>query len=490
LDEELIRRISEQVMLRLGQEKKDGNKTLNTREKPVTQSNRTVSTGSVIILLCGGTRELPEVFRQMEIIARSARNVFVVMTRSATSLIGIPEARRASQGGKIITELSQDYMENVLMRVDRIYIPVLSLNTAAKIVALNADTLGTITVVFGLLYGKQVIAAKNSVYCCQFEPESIPAPIKNRIDGIIRQLEEMGINVVDVKNLTGGSALSSSRMGAPFTVSGVGTPGCANGECNDCGQCVDERKDTVNAIVTSGASRISAKPGISHFDRKLARYIDHTLLKPDATADQIRKLCEEAKYYEFASVCVNPTNVSLAAEYLRDNPNVKVCTVIGFPLGATTPTVKALETRDAIANGAQEIDMVINVGALKSGNDELVRKDIEAVVNAAKGAGAIVKVILETALLKPEEIVKGSLLAKLAGADFVKTSTGFSSGGATVEDVALMRKTVGPDMGVKASGGVRTQEDAEKMIEAGATRIGASASVAIVQGGAVSTGSY
>ncbi|MHA2298407.1 MAG: deoxyribose-phosphate aldolase [Candidatus Hodarchaeales archaeon] len=219
----------------------------------------------------------------------------------------------------------------------------------------------------------------------------------------------------------------------------------------------------------------------------VAKYIDHTLLKPDATVDQIRNLCEEAKLYGFASVCINPTNVALAAEFLKEAPSVKVCTVIGFPLGATTPTVKAVETRDAIANGASEIDMVINVGALKSGNDDLVKRDIEAVVAAAREGNALIKVILETALLTKEEIAKGCLLAKLAGADFVKTSTGFSSGGATVEDVELMRKTVGPEMGIKASGGVRTHETAEKMIKAGATRIGASASVVIVKGTAAAS---
>ncbi|MBC7084277.1 MAG: deoxyribose-phosphate aldolase [Firmicutes bacterium] len=212
----------------------------------------------------------------------------------------------------------------------------------------------------------------------------------------------------------------------------------------------------------------------------VAAMIDHTLLKPDATRDQIVKLCEEAKQYGFASVCVNPANVSLAASLLKGTP-VKVCTVIGFPLGATTPTAKAIETRDAIANGATEVDMVINVGALKSGDYDLVKRDIEAVVEAARGK-AIVKVILETALLTDEEKVKACLLAKMAGADFVKTSTGFGPGGATVEDVRLMRKVVGTDMGVKASGGIRNLESARKMIEAGASRIGASASVAIVKG--------
>ncbi|MHA2245585.1 MAG: deoxyribose-phosphate aldolase [Candidatus Hodarchaeales archaeon] len=224
---------------------------------------------------------------------------------------------------------------------------------------------------------------------------------------------------------------------------------------------------------------MGAEPGRTNFDQALARYIDHTVLKADATEEEIQKLCEEAKSYEFASVCVNPTNVKHAKTFLQNSP-VKVCTVIGFPLGATTPTVKAIETRDAIANGAEEVDMVINVGALKSGNDDLVKRDIEAVVQAAEG-NALVKVILETALLTKEEIIKGSLLAKLGGADFVKTSTGFSTAGALVEDVALMRETVGPEMGIKAAGGIRTHKIAEEMIKAGATRIGASASVSIVK---------
>ncbi|MCM3770864.1 MULTISPECIES: deoxyribose-phosphate aldolase [Priestia] len=209
--------------------------------------------------------------------------------------------------------------------------------------------------------------------------------------------------------------------------------------------------------------------------------IDHTLLKADATEEQITVLAQEAKEYSFASVCVNPTWVKKAAELLSDAPEVKVCTVIGFPLGATTSAVKAFETTNAIENGADEVDMVINIGALKDKNYDLVQSDIQAVVDAAKGK-ALVKVIIETALLTDEEKAKVSELAVKAGADFVKTSTGFSTGGATVEDVALMRKTVGPDVGVKASGGVRGLEDAKAMIEAGATRIGASSGVSIAKG--------
>lgn len=212
----------------------------------------------------------------------------------------------------------------------------------------------------------------------------------------------------------------------------------------------------------------------------IASMIDHTLLKPEATKEQIEKLCAEAKEYTFASVCVNPTWVKTSAELLTGTP-VKVCTVIGFPLGASTPETKAFETTDAINNGAGEIDMVLNVGAMKSQDLDLVKRDVEAVVNAAKGK-AIVKVILETCLLTKEEIKVASQLSKDAGADFVKTSTGFSTGGATFEDVALMREVVGPDLGVKASGGVRSLEDVQKMIEAGATRIGASSGVQIVQG--------
>ncbi|MEK6268483.1 MAG: deoxyribose-phosphate aldolase [Planococcus sp. (in: firmicutes)] len=212
----------------------------------------------------------------------------------------------------------------------------------------------------------------------------------------------------------------------------------------------------------------------------IASYIDHTLLKPESTESQVVQLCKEAAEYNFASVCVNPTWVEKAAAELT-NSEVKVCTVIGFPLGASTPETKAFETTDAISKGAGEIDMVLNIGALKSGNTDHVKKDIEAVVNAAKGK-AIVKVILETCLLTDEEKVTASQLSKEAGADFVKTSTGFSTGGATIEDVKLMRQTIGPDMGVKASGGVRSLEDVEAMIKAGATRIGASSGVKIMQG--------
>src|SRR5207244_447759 len=214
----------------------------------------------------------------------------------------------------------------------------------------------------------------------------------------------------------------------------------------------------------------------------LASLIDHTLLKPDATREQIETLCREAAQYCFASVCVNPNWVPLCRELLRGT-GVKVCTVIGFPSGAHAPDVKAYEARRAVEQGAEEVDMVINIGALKSKDYALVEQDIRGVVQAV-GKDTVVKVILETSLLTRDEKIMGSSLAKAAGADFVKTSTGFASGGATVEDVRLMRETVGPDIGVKAAGGIRSKEDVEAMVEAGARRIGASAGGKVVRRGA------
>ena len=211
----------------------------------------------------------------------------------------------------------------------------------------------------------------------------------------------------------------------------------------------------------------------------IASYIDHTLLKQDATGQQIDQLCAEAAQYHFASVCVNPYYVPRCVKNLKGT-DVKVCTVVGFPLGATTTETKAFETLQAIASGATEIDMVINVCALKSGHIKGVEQDIQALVAACEGK-AILKVIIETCLLTDEEKVLACQIAKRCGAEFVKTSTGFSTGGATVEDIALMRKTVGPDMGVKASGGIRDYAKAKAMVEAGATRIGASAGIAIVE---------
>jgi deoxyribose-phosphate aldolase len=264
---------------------------------------------------------------------------------------------------------------------------------------------------------------------------------------------------------------------------GVSTGGTERDDevCPGCDQnCAEKCSRKTRAVVDAGADRISCGPAVVQLDAGFAGLIDHTLLKPEASRDEIRKLCQEAARFGFASVCINPWNVPLAAEMLRGT-NVKVCTVVGFPLGATLPQVKIHEAEEAIKLGAQEIDMVINIGALKSIQDEVVESDIRGVVEASHRGGAICKVILETALLTMEEKVRGSMAGKRAGADFVKTSTGFSTAGATAEDVALMRAVVGSEIGVKAAGGVRSFADLKKMVCAGATRIGASASVKIME---------
>lgn len=246
------------------------------------------------------------------------------------------------------------------------------------------------------------------------------------------------------------------------------------------GHCPTFCRADVERIVDAGAERIGIVLGETATAHDWASLIDHTLLKPEASEADIRKLCDEAAQFGFASVCVNPSWVKTAANFLRST-RVPVCTVIGFPLGATLPDVKAYEARRAIFNGAREVDMVINIGALKSGDDCAVEDDIKAVVEAAHENGILCKVIIETALLTDEEKVRACLASKNAGADFVKTSTGFSKGGATVDDVALMRRTVGSALGVKASGGVKGIDDARAMFQAGATRIGASVGVKIAQ---------
>lgn len=258
--------------------------------------------------------------------------------------------------------------------------------------------------------------------------------------------------------------------------------GGGEGRCADCvGSCAAHCADKVRAMVAEGATRVSYNGRAAQVPTDLGRYIDHTLLGPDATAEAIDRLCDEARQYGFAAVCVNPIWVRRAVARLRSS-GVPVASVVGFPLGANAPEIKAMEARRALRDGAREIDMVLNIGALKSGDYDLVKRDLAGVVEACRDGGAMSKVIIEAALLTDEEKVVASRLARDARADFVKTSTGFGPGGATVFDVALMRETVGPKMGVKASGGIRTTEQAEQMIAAGATRIGASAGVAIVSG--------
>jgi deoxyribose-phosphate aldolase len=252
-------------------------------------------------------------------------------------------------------------------------------------------------------------------------------------------------------------------------------------ECLTCnGQCIGKCPDRTQEVIDAGATRIGNPLGSTSVAANVAHMIDHTLLKADASQEQIAQLCYEARKYGFAAVCVNPANVKLAAQLLKGS-QIAIAAVVGFPLGATSPEVKSYEAQQAIEDGATEIDMVINVGALKSKDYELVERDIATVTRTCHNNRAICKVIIEAALLTDEEKVKACQLAKAAGADYVKTSTGFGPGGATVEDVALMRRVVGPEMGIKAAGGIRTLEAVQQMVKAGATRIGASAGVKIVQ---------
>ena len=306
---------------------------------------------------------------------------------------------------------------------------------------------------------------------------------------VVNEIKKQGAgpsaSTAEVDRLPPPGRYQSVSVAAPAVSNGKVCQAKLTGECAGTGCCAELMPTEVRKVLQSGADRVGNTLG-GKVDHDLAAMIDHTLLKADATRDEVLALCYEARQYKFASVCVNPGWVKTASEALTGS-GVKVCTVVGFPLGATTTLSKVMETRDSIAAGADEIDMVINIGALKNRQDDWVESDIAEVVRAAQGK--ITKTIFETALLSDEEVVRASIMAKRAGADFVKTSTGFGPGGATAHHVALMRKSVGPSMGVKASGGIRDLETARTMIDAGATRIGASASVKIVKG-EQGTGNY
>jgi deoxyribose-phosphate aldolase len=306
--------------------------------------------------------------------------------------------------------------------------------------------------------------------------------IENLVNEVVRRVVgrvESAPAVTAASPKAGAESQSTSSPEPDKVGAGVAEVCSATAEtCTSCGLCATQRTDAVREIINSGACRIGSRPGAQVACHDIAPHIDHTLLRANATEAEITKLCKDAIAHGFAAVCINPAYVPLAAGMLKGTP-VKVCTVIGFPLGSMTSEAKGFETRDAAAHGADEIDMVINIGKLKSGDYQYVLDDIRAVIAAAQGR--TVKVIIEAASLTDEEKMTACILAKAAGADYVKTSTGFGPGGATVADVALMRRVVGPQMGIKAAGGIRTCEDARALLAAGATRIGTSASIAIVK---------
>jgi deoxyribose-phosphate aldolase len=391
---------------------------------------------------------------------------------------------------------------DLIKDAQELIVPSLSINTLSKAANLVADSFATQLISYALIDGVPLTITDESLLDAG---RYFPTGVAKKVDQFRRELESMGARFQRSSALikpehkcstcVGGGTCAGCQGEAPIerTVQ-IASPMPATGGNSSClqdncsrsyGSCPSSCEQSVRKVITAGADRVEKGHDSLVPARDLARFIDHTLLKATATPTEVTKLCDEAKQHIFASVCINPGNVALAARLLKGTL-VKVCTVVGFPLGATSTFTKVVETRDAIANGATEIDMVINVGALKARDYEMVKNDIARVVEAAQGN--TVKVILETSLLNKEEKVKGCELSKLAGADFVKTSTGFSSGGATAEDIALMRATVGPTMGVKASGGVRDTAGAQEMIAAGATRIGASASVGIVKGETAAAG--
>ena len=459
---DVIDRITKEVLARIrDNSERNGSGTAN----PVMAGSNT------IVVILSGKLDADALTEEIKSISDSANVISIVISQWASK--GLSRHRLSHiLEFNIVDEEDLGGIGDItslIQGIDSIYIPDLDIAAGSRIASFAPATPAE-RLICEAIYSRKRIIFPRSLFSA-LPCENPPAYTRGIVSDLERKLTSMGIAFGEPDE----TSLKSPKDRELLEK-------CPEGrdECKGCGLCVNRNSEGVRNIINAGADRIGASLGVNVADPKIARFIDHTILKPDATEEEVKKLCLEAREYQFASVCVNPSNVPQAASILTGSP-VRITTVIGFPLGATTPTAKAIETRDAIANGADEIDMVINIGALKSRNDELVRRDIQGVVEASKGK-AIVKVILETALLTKEEKVRGCLISKMAGADFVKTSTGFGPGGATVEDIALMRSTVGPEMGIKASGGIRDFKTAMAMVDAGATRIGASASVAIVKG--------
>lgn len=468
-ENEVVERITREVLAKIR-----GMPSGSVRDDraPELSSPGVIESRSSIIVLLSGKHSPEALSRDISGIAKSKTVVAVILSDWAGMELNAAGLERIVGGARVIGEkdiCGPGSISSLLSGIDSIYLPDLDFASGARIANLAPVTPAERLVCEGIIAGTNVVSSDTLL--SRYTQERTPACARSVISDLEKKLTAVGVAVLESgTSMSDLPAVREALDRCPRTLD----------ECIGCGMCVNLSSEAVRSIIEAGAERIGASLGVKAPDPAIGKMIDHTILKPDATEDQVRKLCREAREHGFATVCVNPAYVSISAQELKGT-DVGVTTVVGFPLGATTPTSKAVETRDAIANGATEIDMVINVGALKSGNDDLVRRDIEAVVDAS-GGKAIVKVILENALLTDDEKVRGCLLSKMAGADFVKTSTGFGPGGATVEDVRLMRTTVGPEMGIKAAGGIRDRETAKAMIAAGATRIGASASVAIAKG--------
>ena len=446
----------------------------------------------VLVVISGAVKAADTVFAGLKSLSLKGWKLTGVLTTSAENIWGADRLSAAAGFQQCLTGNVFNLAHELLRNHEAVVLAVPSINTLAKVASLTCDNPATAILHEAILNGVPVLVVVDSLNAAV--ATAAPA-VKRRVQELINTVSSYGARPISLGELSdvlgGGRAAMPQAVGARGETAFCSPVQCSSsppamvcdassGECSACGLCVVYRKSNVNELLEAGAERIGAKTGVVSVEDQVAGIIDHTLLKPDATYEQIQKICEEARKHQFASVCVNPGYVETCVTLLKGS-GVMVCTVVGFPLGATTSEAKAFETADAVRKGADEIDMVINVGSLKAGNFKLVEDDIKAVVQAA--CGRPVKVILETALLTDEEKIMGCTLSKAAGASFVKTSTGFGPGGATAHDIALMRKTVGPDLGVKASGGVRDMKTVLQMVEAGATRIGASASVKIVSGG-------
>jgi deoxyribose-phosphate aldolase len=459
-----------------------------TKETMERLKNSSSGSRPLLMIFMGGDREVQTALDEVKKLKNSGIRLDAYLSKAGERII--TRNRVVGAGIDNIIDDQSLWDKSALEKYDAIVVPVLTLNGLSKVANMIADNAVTNILLLALRHSKPIVFARDSVVCCGGPEPASTSFYMRKIEEMLNGLKNMGARVTVAKNLCRETCdllnVKLPLKGMAASLSSADDPMIAqmctlyDGDCSACGYCVTNREDEVRQIIDAGASRVASKASGKTIAADIARMIDHTALKAEVTPEQIGELCEEARKYGFATVCVNPANVKMASQLLKGS-EVGITTVIGFPLGASTPTVKALEARDAIANGADEIDMVINVGALKGGNYQLVEDDIKAVREATRGK--VLKVILETALLNDDQKIKACRISKAAGADFVKTSTGFGPGGATAHDIALMRKTVGPELGVKASGGVRTQQDAIDMVEAGATRIGASASVAIVSGG-------
>lgn len=489
--ESIVEQIAKEVMMKLKSD--SANRGSAYAPLPAQRSSSITGTGNTAVILTANFKVIDQVINQLKTISPDGSSLIL------STYVYENYGKDSISNGMRLVHQGNVPSHQALSGINSLIIPSMSVNSMSKAASLVADTYITRVLCYALSEGVKITVTDESIIDAA---RYFPAGVAGKIDKLRRELEEMGVTFQRSSSLKLAPSNSNSRTNPPiesYSSAPVASSrfkgdmpikGNANSSAyptdsstseigtNTFGSSSVNCPDRIKEVIRAGAERVEKGLDTPIPGQEIAKHIDHTLLKANATREEIIKLCEEARENKFASVCVNPANVALAAQLLEGS-GVMVCTVVGFPLGATSTFSKAMETRDAIANGATEIDMVINVGALKSKDYELVKNDIARVVESA--SGHTVKVILENSLLTDEEKVKACELSKLAGADFVKTSTGFSTGGATLEDVCLMRQTVGPSMGVKASGGIRDTETAVQMLQIGATRIGASASVAIVK---------